>query len=164
MNVFVTADTHFYHERVVKFSKRPFQNAQEMNVMLIKKWNDRVSKDDIVFHLGDFVFKASKYQIKKIKDQLNGTIILVPGNHDNKRILRSLGFVVTGYTLQVGNLLMSHHPRKVNDGLVNLHGHLHQLPSYHGINACVDVNNFEPQPIEKFVKMANEMLGGNGEC
>ena len=164
MKVFVTADTHFGHKEVIDFSKRPFKNVEEMNEVMIKKWNNKVTDRDIVIHLGDFAHRTTKALVKNVKVQLNGTIILVPGNHDNKRILRSLGFVVTGYTLQVGNLLMSHHPRKVNDGLVNLHGHLHQLPSYHGINACVDVNNFEPQPIEKFVKMANEMLGGNGEC
>jgi len=157
MKVFVTADTHFGHKEVIDFSKRPFKNVEEMNEVMIKKWNNKVTDRDIVIHLGDFAHRTTKALVKNVKVQLNGTIILVPGNHDRRRLMKNLGFVVVGYTLKVGNLLMSHHPKRLYNGLVNVHGHIHQNKSYYGINACVDVNNFEPQPIEKFFKMAEGM-------
>jgi calcineurin-like phosphoesterase family protein len=164
MKVFVTADTHFHHLEVIHFSKRPFKSVNEMNQTMIERWNNKVSNNDLVFHLGDFAHRISNNKIKEIKDQLNGTIILVPGNHDRRRIMKKFGFVVAGYTLKVGNLLMSHHPMRVRNGLINVHGHLHQWKSQHGLNACVDVNNFEPVPIEWYFKEAERMLGGNGKC
>jgi len=155
MKVFVTSDTHFYHGKVIPFSKRPFKNAEEMNRVMIEKWNKKVSKNDLVFHLGDFAW-ASKKKIKQIKDQLNGTIILILGNHDWKNVYKKLGFIVAGKKVKVGNLVLTHHPIEVKNGLINVHGHIHQRRSYKGINACVDVTNFEPVPIETYFKKAKK--------
>jgi len=157
VKVFVTADTHFFHEKVINFSKRPFRNVEEMNRVMIDKWNKKASKNDIVIHLGDFAW-ASKEKIKFIRSQLNGTIFIVPGNHDWKRTLSKSGFIVLKEKVRMGNLLLTHKPIRTNGCVINLHGHLHQLKSAHGINACVDVTNFEPVPIEKYFKQAEEML------
>lgn len=49
-----------------------------MNQELINKWNSRVKPGDLVYHLGDLMFKYDP----QILDKLNGEIRLVPGNHD----------------------------------------------------------------------------------
>lgn len=56
MKVFIIADTHFYHENIIKYCDRPFENASIMNDIMIEKWNSVVGKSDIVIHLGDFRF------------------------------------------------------------------------------------------------------------
>ncbi len=54
--VFFIGDTHFGHANIIKYCKRPFSSAQEMNEMLIKYWNETVEPSDTVYHVGDFAF------------------------------------------------------------------------------------------------------------
>jgi len=74
-----TSDTHFNHKKVVE--PRLFSNVHEMNTKLVQNWNSLVQPEDHVFHLGDFCFgKLDDWQ--NIREQLNGNIHLVRGNHD----------------------------------------------------------------------------------
>ena len=43
--IFFTADTHFGHENVIQFDKRPFASADEMDEEMIKRWNNKVVYD-----------------------------------------------------------------------------------------------------------------------
>lgn len=54
----------------------------EQELELVKKWNEVVSKDDIVIYAGDFVDSNDKDDLIDVKNELNGKIILVKGNHD----------------------------------------------------------------------------------
>ena len=49
-----------------------------MDEALINNWNAKVPKDGIVYHLGDFAWGSINYW-KKIREQLNGEIILIYG-------------------------------------------------------------------------------------
>ena len=56
-----TSDLHFGHRNVIKFCNRPFEDEKVMGKQLIHNWNETVSKDDIVFVLGDtFWFNDSR--------------------------------------------------------------------------------------------------------
>lgn len=75
--VWFTSDTHFGSERTLELSKRPFKTVEEMDKTMINNWNKIVSKDDIVFHLGDFG------DYKRVKE-LNGIKMLILGNYEEK--------------------------------------------------------------------------------
>ena len=60
-----TSDTHFGHKNIIEYCKRPFSSVEQMNEMLIKKWNNKVKVDDIVFHLGDFSFRGGYHKLLK---------------------------------------------------------------------------------------------------
>jgi len=159
--IFVTADHHFYHENIIKYCNRPFESAEEMNNYMIHKWNSVVSEKDIVYHLGDFALARNFDQVKIIKDQLKGKIILIPGNHDNIPRLKKSGINVTNTdTIIIGNLILSHRPLEhVENGFVNVHGHIHEKPTWgKRINASVDETDFEPRPIEKCFEKAKKLL------
>lgn len=79
--IFFTSDLHFGHEGVLQFAGRPFATAQEMDEVLINNWNDTVPVDGLVFVLGDIGF-CSAERITEIFNQLNGSKILLRGNHD----------------------------------------------------------------------------------
>jgi calcineurin-like phosphoesterase family protein len=49
-----------------------------MNKTLINNWNSKVTKEDVVFHLGDFCFGP----YKEFERKLNGKIVYIKGNHD----------------------------------------------------------------------------------
>ena len=83
-NLWFTSDTHWGHHNIIRYCNRPFESADEMDQKLIENWNELIGENDIVFHLGDFAFKGSN-SIKHYRDQLNGRISLLRGNHDAKQ-------------------------------------------------------------------------------
>lgn len=80
VNIFFTSDTHFGHINILNFCERPFKDTDEMDEVIITNWNNKVGKNDIVFHLGDFAFATNK-RWQELIHRLNGKIILVLGNH-----------------------------------------------------------------------------------
>lgn len=110
---FFTSDTHFGHERAIELCNRPFRNAQEMNDTIIKNWNERVGKDDIVFHLGDFAMHP-RSAIPDLVKALNGQIVLVAGNHDYKKSLLGFADIVFGPLALTKAEITSNDPDIVN--------------------------------------------------
>ena len=82
MSVFFTSDLHFDHENAITFDNRPFANIEEMREELIRRWNAKVKPGDIVYVLGDMIWKMQDGEIHELLKQLNGQIILIKGNHD----------------------------------------------------------------------------------
>ena len=54
MNFYIS-DLHIGYENVIRFDNRPFANADEMNDTIFSNWNSRVTRDDTVYILGDFI-------------------------------------------------------------------------------------------------------------
>ena len=79
--VFFTADTHFGDPTLINLCGRPFKDAEEMDWELIRRWNETVPDDGVVFHLGDFA-KGNASRWNEILQELHGTIHLILGNHD----------------------------------------------------------------------------------
>lgn len=123
------SDTHFYHNNIIRYCNRPFQDTKEMNDYIIKSWNSVVKENDIVYHHGDFALKCGKEMVRNIANQLNGNIILITGNHDKRSRgwFLDCGFVkVYKKPIQVGRYILSHQPlENVEYGLINIHGHIH---------------------------------------
>lgn len=78
--LYFTSDHHFWHSNIIRYCNRPFHSVEEMNEILIQKWNDLVAPDDEVYYLGDFSLAARPAEI--YTQRLNGKKYLVPGNHD----------------------------------------------------------------------------------
>lgn len=110
--IFFTSDTHFFHENIIKFCNRPFKNAEEMNYKLIQNWNEKIPTDGLVFHLGDFGWGGYK-EFKNIRDQLNGEIILIKGNHDFKNGCQSKTQFNTLFKLTTQQLFIEIEGRKI---------------------------------------------------
>lgn len=85
MKRWIISDLHFGHVNVIKYSNRPFNDVDEMNKELIKKWNNVVGKDDLVYVLGDFTLFHRLDKIKEYTQALNGRKILIMGNHDTRK-------------------------------------------------------------------------------
>ena len=135
MQYWFTSDTHFSHANILKYCSRTLfmtkedreifdnlaidkanrwrpsqESLNNMNLGLIRRWNERVKKDDAVIFLGDFCFKNSQNRgegenIKAIswEEQLNGKIIFIKGNHDRnnsvKTRIHSLQLRIDGHYL-----------------------------------------------------------------
>lgn len=82
-NVFFTSDWHIGHAKSIEYDKRPFKDADHMHRVLINNYNSTVRKHDLCYFLGDIGMYDAE-AMKKIIKTLNGTKILVKGNHDKK--------------------------------------------------------------------------------
>lgn len=156
------SDTHFNHQKIIEYCHRPFPNTAIMEHHMIQSWNERVRKDDIVYHLGDFGF-GSKEEISAIVSQLNGKIRLVKGNHDtrNNQWYRDCGFVeVYDHPIIIKDfLVLSHEPMPfvLNPMYVNIFGHVHDSPMFkawgpHYACVCVEKHDYMPISLDSVKK------------
>lgn len=130
--IYFIADTHFNHANIIKYCNRPFDNINEMNEYIIKKWNSVVKNVDTVYHLGDVGF-GSLQEVKGLVQRLNGTKILLRGNHDFKigvNTWKEIGFSqVYKKKIILDNLLLTHAPsEEVEENQINIFGHIHDKP------------------------------------
>ena len=79
MTVFFTADTHLGHKNIITSTNRPFESVAAMDSAIVKRWNERVTPQDLVYHLGDFAFDDHEPYL----ELLNGQKHLILGNHDH---------------------------------------------------------------------------------
>lgn len=80
--LFFISDMHLGHKNVIQFSDRPFVSVKDMEKQMIENWNSVVSKNDIVFDLGDMFWFDGRHDAATVISKLNGTIYKIPGNHD----------------------------------------------------------------------------------
>ena len=146
--VFFTGDLHFGHENVLAFDHRPFETVEEMDVELIRRWNHKVSKGDLVYVLGDFIWKTRNEDAPSLIKSLNGQIILIKGNHDRflhnakaKEALAGLkDYDDIGVTLEDGTkkrVILSHY------FIPMYNGHRHQAIHLHAHSHFTDEADFE---------------------
>lgn len=85
-NVHITADLHFRHDKILNFEpiREELREKAEFtgtpDEFLIHTWNSQVGKKDLVINLGDLHWKS----LEPFANKLNGTMLLVLGNHDAK--------------------------------------------------------------------------------
>ena len=76
MRYWFTADTHFFHRNIIKYSRRPFATPRDMNRHIVDTWNAQVGKEDRVYHLGDVSFGGLSETFRLLAE-LNGEICLI---------------------------------------------------------------------------------------
>ena len=138
--IFFTSDNHFGHERVIQFDGRPFSSVEEMDAEMIRRWNAKVGKGDLVYVLGDMIWKTRSDEAPKLIKSLNGQIILIKGNHDrflhNAKAQNALAGIKDYddicVTLEDGTkrrCILSHYFIPMYNGhryqAIHLHGHSH---------------------------------------
>ncbi|MDO5580149.1 MAG: metallophosphoesterase [Planctomycetia bacterium] len=159
MKKFFIADTHFNHENIISYCDRPFANAEEMNETLIRNWNSVVSRQDMVYFLGDFACHSKKESIIEVVAKLKGRKLLIMGNHDRRYKaswwLKKSGFEeVSRFPILVEEtLILSHEPIFMSESMpyVNVFGHVHNNDLYKDISRhgfCVSVERINYTPIE----------------
>lgn len=168
MSTFFTSDLHFGHSRVIEYCKRPFQNVQEMDEALIRNWNAVVAKKDLVHVVGDLSFHGPLKTLE-ILSRLNGSIVLVKGNHDKKlkpEVLSRFAFIKDLYTAKVEDpevtggvqrIVLCHYAMRVWDGshrgVWHLYGHSHGSlpddPCSRSFDIGVDNHDYHPVSYER---------------
>lgn len=60
-DVWFTSDFHLGHSNIIRFCKRPFANAHEMNEAIVERMNSCVKPNDTLYFLGDFCLGSPRY-------------------------------------------------------------------------------------------------------
>lgn len=189
---FLTADEHLGHGNIAVYSNRPWvkprhlkedgytwineeaclEVSKTMNFNLIHRWNERVSPEDTVYHVGDFCVKGRargyeglRRKAEEYEQELNGKIIHILGNHDeNNGVKHGLDWAVI--TFNGYRFLMRHRPflhwelkeiPQEIDGIIC--GHVHNKWRYRysverdiiQINVGIDVCDYYPLNQGEFI-------------
>lgn len=159
MSLFFTADTHFCDDFALSFGHikrdgRPFKDVNQMDRTMIRNFNKKAKKNDIIYCIGDFLnynsfdLNSWKRGIKVVK-KIKAKVVLIFGNqetrimkekfNDNyekfKQFLLDAGFYEVyekGLELEcVDNdkqnvkLYLNHYPSLTRKECFNLFGHIH---------------------------------------
>lgn len=180
-NIWVTSDTHYGHENIIKYSQRPYAGAHEMNEALIANWNKCVQPNEDVYNLGDVAF-CNKDKLIKILKRLNGNIHVILGNHDkvvikNEQELLDSGliksiqtyrevkyegmlFVLFHYPMRTWNQSHKNYENKVKS--IHCFGHVHNKLAPHGLSLDVGVDStvitseYRPMSFREIIKWAQK--------
>lgn len=175
MTHFYASDFHFGHTKIIEYCDRPFSSVDEMNVALIENWNATVKPTDSATIVGDICMGKIDSTLQMV-GWLNGTISLVPGNHDRCwsghkkykpwiRKYNAVGLAVLDneITTRIGNHYVrvchfpyagdSHGPdrykefRPKDQGEILVHGHVHDQWAVKGRQINVSVDVRDFKPI-----------------
>jgi len=78
--VFFTSDWHIGHDKAIQYDQRPFKDMTHMCESLIARFNATVPENGVTYFLGDMGNRPE--EIRKVINRLNGTKVLILGNHD----------------------------------------------------------------------------------
>lgn len=182
--IWFTSDIHFGHKTILSFCEKTRlkygTTVDEMNKNIISDWNESVSKEDVVFILGDVSF-ASQTETAEYLSQLNGELHLIYGNHCAKFLDKKL-FTVWFKTIQPyldlqidqQRVVLCHYPiyewNSCHWGAWHLHGHTHGNPlpmhNYKCMDVGLDSTNktvIDFETIKEYMKTKPNLSHGSGQ-
>jgi calcineurin-like phosphoesterase family protein len=136
-----------------------------MDNCIIANWNEIVTHQDTVYHLGDFG------DLDKLSD-LNGRINFLPGNADTAEMVDILAatcdIIIPNSVITLGDdtFQLVHEPDEARPSeFFFLFGHIHklQMVKRNGLNVGVDCHNFCPIPLETVLFYRNAILNAYDE-
>ena len=181
--IWVTSDWHFNHDRKFIWEARGFSSVKEMNESIIERYNSVVGKNDIVYCLGDCGLGGAGQealdQLKSYIERLNGTIIIVQGNHcTDKRVnlyrqcknVQQVD-IATTFKYKGYHFYLSHYPtltgnlekESLKQMTLNLYGHTHQKTNFYEdrpymYHVGVDSHDCYPVSIDQIIQDMNNKV------
>ena len=167
-NTFLISDTHFGHRGMYEFMhsdghrvRREFSSVEEGDEAMVENWNSVVGVKDKVYHLGDvFINRSARH----ILERLNGTKVLIKGNHDIFDLKCYLPYFkdIRAYH-RIDDIVFSHiplHPDTIERIQGNIHGHLHRDKvmvdndtDFRYFSVCVERIGYTPIEFGEAIKM-----------
>lgn len=154
---FLAADHHIDHVNSIKF-RSEFSSIEELNEIMVERHNSVVrKKDDIVYFLGDVMWKAESIEHLK---RMNGRKKLIMGNHDTfpASLYSEVFETVVGVSdLQIRKpkrikAVLSHmpvHTQQLEHRFqICIHGHLHSYKLDDPRYICVSMEHINYTPID----------------
>jgi calcineurin-like phosphoesterase family protein len=144
-NLWISTDWHFYKNK----NNTGFKINPDIDKIL-NNYKKCVKDNDTFIFLGDLYDARTIFDMKRVPKifelkKLKGHKIMIKGNHDvnTTQFYLDLGFdEVYDSIYNIGNIVFSHEPRKVNDDEINIHGHIHFSETYWGMEPLNHLDAF----------------------
>lgn len=166
--ILFTSDLHLGHRNIIRLCNRPFSSVDEMDAVLIENWNKKVHPNDVIYILGDLMFR-NEIPPEEYLRQLNGRKHLITGNHDRGWVrkcdltsffesVNRLDFISDGkHQMTLCHFPMMSWPHIMRSYMVFGHIHANTDADYwpliasneRMLNAGVDINGFAPVTFEE---------------
>jgi calcineurin-like phosphoesterase family protein len=164
---FFSSDLHLGHKNIIRYCRRPFTNAGEMDRVLISNWNYTVGETDPVFFLGDLRYGSDAPPVSDYLPHLNGRITFIRGNHD-----QDIPDAIPGMKIRFEGeeFLFIHDPADAPpefNGWV-IHGHFHnndlrRFPfidfQNRRVNASIELTAYRPVSLPALLGILNKYSG-----
>lgn len=187
--VWFTSDTHYGHSNIVKGCTkwkddsmcRDYTSIKEHNQDLVKRINETVQWNDILFHLGDWSFGGIE-NITKFRDQIHcENIHLVLGNHDKhiENDIDGIGTIFRSVSdrihlqYDIHDFILDHYPQEswmgILKGWFHLFGHQHTNRIGSGRKMDIGIDKYgrleSPYRIEEVIELLSKLpiRGGRGD-
>lgn len=87
MKNWFTSDLHFYHDNIIKYCNRPYENVKEMNAAIFDEL-ELLPAGDVLWVLGDVCMGGAEKarEVAKKLASLPVKIKIIGGNHDRSKI------------------------------------------------------------------------------
>lgn len=166
-DIYFCSDFHFCHNKDFIYKERGFSSIEEMNEVIIQRYNSLVREEDLVFILGDLMLNDNKKGIELCK-RLHGQKKIIYGNHDTTtrqglyeqfslrgeyayllKFSKKKSFYLSHYPTMTGNFQEKYTPWC-------LHGHTHskstfEFDDHKCYNIGMDAHNCYPVHIDKIL-------------
>jgi calcineurin-like phosphoesterase family protein len=154
---FFTSDNHFGHLNILKKfcpDTRQGVDADDMDRIMIQRWQEQVAPEDTVYMLGDVFFHRDVRKAIAIMRQLTGRKVLTYGNHDqlirnNIELQRMFADIAETREININrtHVVVHHFPiyewNKMHRGSYHVYGHIHSpyglIEHPHIPGRCMDV-------------------------
>lgn len=166
MKIYIISDTHFSHEKIKEYCKRPDHHED----LLISGLRE-IRPEDCLIHLGDICIGNDELVHQEKLSSLPCRKILIMGNHDSKSwswyMEHGWDFVCDSFKLEYAGKIIcfSHKPQPWDgDWEINVHGHLHNLghraPEYKELKKwhrlySPELMEYQPIELSKFIQKEN---------
>lgn len=171
--VYFTSDLHLGHNNICKY--RTIFASPEEHDNYIFTLLESLTKRDIVFILGDFIFHGNHLEeyIKRLT-KLSCRIKLVMGNHDTLKLLTVAHIEHLNPLTNYKGLWLSHcpiHPQEMRERKGNVHGHLHsenvmvngstQMQDSQYFNVNIEDNDYQLVPLDTIKEYFDKQTSNN---
>jgi calcineurin-like phosphoesterase family protein len=168
LNIWVCSDWHFNHDKDFIWGARGFESVEEMNQEIVRRHNELVRPEDIVYVLGDLCLGPNLEDNKRLIESMNGNLRIILGNHDTiKRqemyaTCRNVVNISQSYMMYKSKpmILFNHFPTLVSNNddkkpfkakILNICGHTHTLARFYdwdkGMIYHVDMEAHDCRPV-----------------
>lgn len=167
-HTFITSDHHFglWKDNTTPWHPPVFSQAEEEEA--VAKWNSVVKPTDLVLYVGDFC-DGGETDLREYRKRLNGSIVLIKGNHDKlpyEVYESAFQGVYKELVLEDLNLVLHHEPDIEGRARVRqIYGHIHNedgmfrpLDPKTSFCSCVTRNGGFPVALDEIVARMNAPL------
>ena len=171
MKVFVTSNQQFGRKGAIRAYKRPFIDTDDMDLQLTNIWNSVVGIDDIVYVLGNFAWDPTTAE--DMLKRLNGTIVLVEGEHDSaildlskrKVMPKDCGLVEPLFASPTEKIAISYWPMHEWPGKSKGYYHFFGFPNKKYktdhkkkvVNVACDFWGYKPKSLDSIMDLFNDI-------